>query len=115
MLAPKQSDLQNKLLRLLPSSDFDLIAQDLEYVDLPRGMQLALMGRAIEHVYFMESGIGSVVTTTPEGHHAEAGTFGFDGYVPTTALGGVHVSPHDVNIQVAGDGHRIPYGAFSEG
>jgi CRP-like cAMP-binding protein len=114
MSAPKQSEVQNKLLRLLPSSDFDLMAQDLEYVDLPRGMQLALMGEAIEHVYFMESGIGSVVTTTPEGNHAEAGIFGFDGYVPTTALGGVHVSPHDVNIQVAGDGHRIPYGAFQQ-
>jgi CRP-like cAMP-binding protein len=114
MSAPKQSEVQNKLLRLLPSSDFDLITQDLEYVHLPRGMPLAVMGEAIEHVYFMESGIGSVVTTTPEGNHAEAGIFGFDGYVPTTALGGVHVSPHDVNIQAAGDGHRIPYGAFQQ-
>ncbi len=104
--------LYNKLLALLPAADFDRIVNDLTHVELPRGSILAAAGERIEHVYFLTSGIASVVITTSAGRRAEAGLFGWDGYLPTSAAIGFELSPHDVNIQVAGDGARMHFDAF---
>lgn len=112
MLTAKQSSVQNKLLALLPASDFDQIAPDLEFLDLPRGHQLAKSGEAINYIYFLTSGIASVVVTTPEGNSVEGGIFGFEGYVPVSAIAESETSPHDVNIQLAGNGYRLSYEAF---
>jgi CRP-like cAMP-binding protein len=102
----------NRLLALLPAADFELFVPDLEHVVLPRGTTLQTTGEPIDYVYFLTGGIGSVVVTTPEGHQAEAGLFGWDGYVPTSAVTGVEISPHDVTMQVAGDAGRMSYDAF---
>jgi CRP-like cAMP-binding protein len=112
MATPQQPTIQNKLLRLLPAEDFDKVAGDLTHVVLPRGTSLAETGEPIENIYFMTSGIGSVIVTTPEGHRTEAGLFGFDGYVPTSAMIGTELAPHDVTVQVAGEGYRMSYEAF---
>jgi CRP-like cAMP-binding protein len=112
MTSPQQSSIQNKLLAILPAADFQQVAVNLDYIDLPRGTSLAKVGKPIEHVYFLASGIGSLVATTPAGHRAEAGIFGFDGYVPTTAIAEVETSSHDVTMQVAGDAYRMDYGRF---
>jgi CRP-like cAMP-binding protein len=63
-------------------------------------------------VYFLTSGIGSVVVTTPEGHRAEAGLFGSDGYVPTSAVAEVEFSPHDVSVQLDAEAYTMEYSAF---
>lgn len=109
---PHHPSIQNKLLSILPQEDFVRVAEDLSHITLPRGTVLAKVGKPIEHVYFLTSGIGSLVATTPEGHRAEAGIFGFDGYVPTTAIAEVETSSHDVAMQVGGDAYRIEYGRF---
>ncbi|CAK7255777.1 MULTISPECIES: Crp/Fnr family transcriptional regulator [unclassified Shinella] len=112
-MAALQPDMdQNRLLATLPKADLEQIADDLEYVSLPLGTSLAGVGKPIEYVYFLTDGIGSVVVTTPEGYRTEAGIFGFDGYVPTSAIAGVEVSPHDVVIMVEGGGYRMAYDAF---
>ncbi|WP_313618009.1 Crp/Fnr family transcriptional regulator [Agrobacterium sp.] len=107
-----QESVPNKVLSILPAADFALVAKHLEYIDLPQGTVLARVGEPIEFVYFLTSGIGSLVTTTPEGNRAEAGIFGFDGYVPTTAMAEVETSSHDVGMQVAGTAYRIDYPNF---
>ncbi len=112
MVVTTQGSIRNKLLAILPPSDFKRVADSLEYIDLPRGTVLAKVGKPIEHVYFLTSGIGSLVATTPEGNQAEAGIFGFDGYVPTTAIAEVETSSHDVAMQVAGDAYRLDYVRF---
>jgi CRP-like cAMP-binding protein len=112
MVPSQQLPTRNKLLAILPDQDLDRLVDDLEHIDLPRGTTLAKVGEPIEHVYFLTSGIGSLVTTMPDGRRAEAGVFGFDGYVPTTAIAEVETSSHDVWMQVAGDAYRMPYRRF---
>jgi CRP-like cAMP-binding protein len=114
MSVHRQDAIHNKLLSLLPDADFQQIAPDLEYIALPRGTLIVAAGGPIRHVYFLTEGIGSVVATTPEGHRAEAGIFGFDGYVPTSAVAELDYSPHDVNIQLKGEGYRLSYDRFCE-
>lgn len=112
MTAPHQSFMQNKLLALLPAADYQQLAADLEHVNLPRATQLAKAGKEIDYVYFMTSGVASIVATTPEGRRAEAGIFGFDGYVPTSAASGAETSSHDVEVQIEGDAYRMDYEIF---
>ena len=79
MKVRRQEDIRTKLLALLPAADFEQVAPDLEFVTLPQGTLLVKAGQPIEDIYFLTSGIGSVVVETPEGHRTEAGLFGFDG------------------------------------
>lgn len=102
----------NKLLDLLPSSDYKAIVGDTTYVELSRGTLLAKTGEPIKKVYFLTAGIGSVLVTTREGKQAEAGIVGSDGYIPTAAIAGVETSSYDVLVQVAAKGYEMSYENF---
>jgi CRP-like cAMP-binding protein len=99
------------LLALLPEREFVSIASSLEPVDLPRGYIIVGPGHQIEHVYFLCSGIGSVVTHMTETQRAEAGMFGREGFSPTSAGVGGSISVHEVLMQVEGNGFRMPVAA----
>jgi CRP-like cAMP-binding protein len=107
---PEFSD--NKLLSLLPSESLTQAAVSLEFTKLARGTQLAAAGKPIDHVYFLTSGIGSVLAVTPEGSAAEAGIFGREGYIPTSAVSGSEQSAFDVTVQIDAAGYRIPFEEF---
>ncbi|SMF57940.1 cAMP-binding domain of CRP or a regulatory subunit of cAMP-dependent protein kinases [Xaviernesmea oryzae] len=104
--------VQNYLLRLLPPEELGMFSLQLKPIDLPKDFLIAPAGGAIEHVYFPDSGIGSVVAVSPEGNKVEAGLFGRDGFSPVQAAVGSNVSPHEIVMQVAGAGRRIPIAAF---
>ena len=112
MISPAQSSVTNKLLNILPESDYGQIAQDLEFLKLSRGTVVAHAGQPIDYIYFLTSGIGSIIATTPEGNRAEAGIFGSDGYVPTSAVASTENSPHEVVILLDSEGYRMDYGCF---
>ncbi len=102
----------NKLLALLPGDDLEDVANRLEPVSLTHGMMLGEEGQPIEHVYFLTKGICSVIAKTPEGARAEAGIFGYDGYIPTSAIADVDVYTYDVYVQLDSAGYRIQYDDF---
>jgi len=112
MISPAQSSVTNKLLNILPESDYGQIAQDLEFLKLSRGTVVAYAGQPIDYIYFLTSGIGSIIASTPEGNRAEAGIFGSDGYVPTSAVASTENSPHEVVILLDSEAYRMDYGRF---
>lgn len=112
MLSPARTPDTNRLLALLPRSDYDRVATDLEPVHLAAGTLLAEEGQTIDHVYFLTDGIGSVVPKTPRGSRAEAGIFGKEGYIPSSAVTGTDVYTYDVRIQIRAEGYRLTYDHF---
>ncbi len=102
----------NNLLRLLPEADFELVASTLKHGVFLKGTPLAYRDQPIDAVYFLTSGIGSVVITTPDGRRAEAGIFGFDGYIPTSAVTGARISSYDVTVQIDAEGYGVDYDDF---
>ncbi len=112
MHASSHPCLRNRLLSLLPQAEFDAVVADLSPVELPRGTIIAHAHEAIEHVYFLCSGIGSVVTVSTEGQRAEAGMFGREGFAPTSGGVGGAMSYHEVTMQIAGEGFRMPVEAL---
>lgn len=106
--------LRNRLLSLLPLAEFSSLVDDLEPVDLPRGEVIVTANGNIEHVYFLCGGIASVITASKDGHRAEAGMVGREGFCPTSAGVGGTISIHEVLMQVPGDAYRMPIGTTAK-
>jgi CRP-like cAMP-binding protein len=107
MQTPYHTPLRNRLLAHTPDEEFRLIEPTLERIELEWGKVIAGADRPIDYVYFLCSGIGSVVTVSTEGQKAQAGMFGREGFSPTSAGVGGTISVQEVLVQVPGTGFRI--------
>ncbi|CCF18708.1 Transcriptional regulator, Crp family [Pseudorhizobium banfieldiae] len=114
MSAISSSSIRNVLLSKLPPEELAKFSTDLERLELPKGFLIAAFNDPIDHVYFPDSGIGSVVAVSPEGNKAEAGMFGREGFSPVQAAVGAEISPHEIVMQHSGSGHRITSRRFLE-
>src|SRR3954468_5474159 len=101
------SVLRNRLLLALSVQDFGLLEPQLERVPLPIGTRLVEPNAPIEHVYFLEQGIASVVAATPQGRRIEVGVVGREGLTGIPVLLRLDRTPHACFIQTAGEGLRI--------
>ncbi len=110
MSDPTRPSVRNRLLAQLCSEDFDLLQPHLELVTLNRGDVLITPSQPIEHVYFLEAGITSVIANTAGGRRIEIGLTGRDGLAGTPDLLGVDSTPHETFMQIAGSGLRIKTG-----
>ena len=111
---PTQSFVRNCLLSALAADDFALVAPHLEAVDLDKDMVLCREDQPIDHAYFPDRGIGSMVASVPHIHQVEVGIFGRDGMAGTPLLLGTSTATQSTFMQVAGDGYRISSGALEE-
>jgi CRP-like cAMP-binding protein len=98
---------KNGILAALPPDDLDLLRPRLEPVDLPLRIRLAAANQTIEHVYFPEAGIASIVTGLRHESPIEVGIIGREGFVNLAVVMGSDQSPNDVFVQSAGHGHRM--------
>ncbi|MDY8107985.1 Crp/Fnr family transcriptional regulator [Fulvimarina sp. 2208YS6-2-32] len=74
----------------------------LERIDRARGDTVISASTHIEHVWFPESGICSLVLTSNDGRSAEIGIVGREGVVGGAAAFGVDTLPHSSLMQVPG-------------
>jgi CRP-like cAMP-binding protein len=92
----------------LAPADLALLKPDLESIELPLRRQLESRGRPIEHIYFLDSGLGSMVVSAGANHNIEVGIVGREGMTGLPVLLGTDRSVHETFIQTAGNGRRIP-------
>jgi CRP-like cAMP-binding protein len=92
----------------MPAADFTRLAPHLQPVDFGLGEILIAAGAKATHAHFIESGLGSVVALTREGHRIEVNVFGVEGLSAPGVPFGIDRSPLEHLIQVAGRGLRIP-------
>jgi CRP-like cAMP-binding protein len=109
---PDQSTLNNRLLTALSPQDFALLAPLLEPVDLFRDYVLAIPNTPIRDVYFIESGMVSVVAEKADGRSIEVGVYGRDRMGPSTVLLGSDQTPHHQYMQIAGTGLKLSTSDF---
>jgi CRP-like cAMP-binding protein len=107
MAVSTQVPVRNRLLATLAPADFSLLEPQLERVPLPAGMRLIEPNTPIEHVYFLEQGIASVVATTPQDRRIEVGIIGREGLTGVPVLLGTDRTPHECFIETAGEGMRM--------
>jgi len=97
---------QNRILLALSKSDRALILPLLDLVELELGQPIEKANKRIEHAYFPESGIISVVVKSGD-DQIEVGLIGREGVSATAVALGNDRSPHDSYVQMAGSAYRI--------
>jgi hypothetical protein len=97
----------NRLLGLLPRADYQRLLPHLQPVPLEYRQSLYEANKPIGFVYFIETGVGSLVNTMANGQAAEVGTIGSEGMVGLPLVLGDNRAPSSVYIQVPGAGLRM--------
>jgi CRP-like cAMP-binding protein len=98
--------VSNRILSRLSRDDLRLLQPHLEAVDLPVRKQLTARNKRVEHVYFPDSGIASIVANGE--HELEIGIIGREGMTgASVVLGDDTPAPHQTYMQVAGNGQRL--------
>src|ERR1700745_652261 len=96
---------ENKILAALPNGSREWV-QTLEPVRLQPGMVLYEPDETIEHVYFLNGALVSIISTHSEGSTVEIGLGGNEGIVGVLAiLGGV--TPYCAIVQMGGTAFRV--------
>lgn len=97
-----QADTANLLLQTLSAGDYALLEPDLKRTALHLRAHLVEADTAIEHVYFPEGGVHSIITDQEGGDPVEFGLFGRDGMSGAPVLLGSGQTPHRCFVQVNG-------------
>jgi CRP-like cAMP-binding protein len=104
----------NRLLGLLSPQDYARLHPHLERMPLDYRMSLYEANKRIEFVYFIETGVGSLVNTMANNQAAEVGTIGNEGVVGVPIVLGDERAPTSVYIQVPGVGLRMTAALFKK-
>ena len=106
--------INNRLLKALSPEDFEALQQFLEPVELKLRTNLVEIDRDIEHVYFLETGIASVVAASADNERIEVGHIGWEGMSGTAICLGVSKGSTETFMQVAGHGTRVRRADFED-
>src|SRR5690242_13975612 len=101
------NSIENAILRHLPDREFALLQNHLEFVALPQKMELQGPGQPIEHGWFINRGLISILVTT-EARSVEVGVMGREGFVGVELGMGFITTPHLLIVQVPGNAYRVP-------
>jgi CRP-like cAMP-binding protein len=104
MSVVNQPEVQNRLLRALSPTQFQLLSDHLRAVDLPLRHVLVEANEHTSHVCFIESGLGSVVASSVDGQTIEVGHVGREGMTGFHVLHYVESTPNKTYMQVGGSG-----------
>ena len=104
MISPQ---IKNQLLSALVNDQYQHLLPHLQRVDLPLGEVIYSAGRDIEHVYFPEDSVVSLLATLENGATTEVGLVGREGMVGLTVFLGGAVTPERALVQLAGSALRL--------
>ena len=99
--------IKNFLLQAIPEEEYKTLRPFLQAVDVPRHLILDEAGEKIEHGYFLDEGMTSLVVLTRDGRSVEVGVVGREGMVGVPVVMGIRQSPFRCIMQIGGAGHRI--------
>jgi CRP-like cAMP-binding protein len=93
------ADQRNRILGAMSQKDTDSFFSDLYPVSWSLRQIVYEVGAPLEHVYFVERGIVSILTKLSTGEGIEAGMIGFEGVVGLAALFGDEMSGQQMIVQ----------------
>ena len=102
----------NRLLALLTAKDYARLRPHLHHTQLDYRQSLYRANKPIEFVYFIETGVGSLVNTMANDQAAEVGTIGNEGVVGLPIVLGDDRAPTSVYVQVPGAGLMMTAALF---
>jgi CRP-like cAMP-binding protein len=105
---------KNRILAALPSNEYNVFAHNIEHLNLSYGKVLYDFGDEIRYVYFLNSGMGSLLSVTEDGAIIEVGMVGNEGMLGMPIIMGMQIMPYRVTMQVAGTAMRVRAGLVKQ-
>jgi CRP-like cAMP-binding protein len=99
--------VRNVLLLEIPPTEFSTIEPHLEFVNFDNADRLEREGNHISAVYFLNSGIGSMIVESKDGRSVEVGVAGREDMIGLQLAAGLDEFSYSVVMQVPGDGFRV--------
>ncbi len=113
-LSLTRASLRNHLFAKMRPDDWSLIAPLLEPITLKERQVVEVPGKPITHVYFIETGVVSVVAVNADDHRIEVGVIGKEGMTGVPLVMGDNKAQHSAYMQIAGNGFRMAATPFVE-
>ena len=107
-MLPRGHHIRNRLLAVMDSSDLQRLLPSLEEVPLALGQVLEVPGKLISHVYFIQSGLVSVLALSGPNRRIEFGMVGAEGMTGFAAILDDDRSANQIVVQGAGVALRMP-------
>lgn len=98
-------NVRNQILLGIPPNEREILLKKLEFTELPRTTVLNEAGQPIKQVYFINSGLASVLNVMNDGKLVEVGLSGAEGFIGLPLLAGFKSSAARVIMQVGGSGY----------
>lgn len=106
-IPPVSLDIANGLLLALPPEAAAEILPRMELVELQRGTALGEVGQTVEHVYFVNRGLVSLMQSMRDGRAVDVATVGIEGLADPCTLLGLDHAILDVIVHVPGEAYRL--------
>ena len=100
-------EIGNLILLALPSQECTRLFPSLEFVRLNLHHVMHEAGEVMKSAYFLNCGLGSVLTVMPDGKSVEVGLIGKEGFVGTAIAFDYRTSPLRVVVQADATGYRV--------
>ncbi len=102
-----RKQVTNFILRSLPRSESSLLLPSLEFIRLRLHQVLHEAGEAIRSGYFLNNGLGSLLTLQPDGKTVEVGLTGREGFIGLPVIFGFKSSGLRAVTQGDGTAYRV--------
>jgi CRP-like cAMP-binding protein len=99
---------RNRILAALPPDEWARLREHAQWVPMPLAKVVFEPNQPIEHVYFPEEGVVSIVGLVEDGSAVETATVGNEGMAGVPVFLGAMQMAGQAFVQVAGSAWRIP-------
>jgi CRP-like cAMP-binding protein len=104
---------RNRLLFALPLTNLKRLMPELEQIRCERGQILIDADSPLDHIFFPDSGVVSVVAVYADGSIIEMATIGREGCTAVQAVFGAKTSSIRLLVQIPGGAAKMPRAAFT--
>src|SRR6202047_3415191 len=104
---------RNRLLLALPSRNLKRLMPELEQIRCQRAQVLVNADSSLDHIFFPDSGVVSVVAVYADGSVIEMATIGREGCSGVQAILGAKRSSVQLLVQIPGSAARMSRAAFT--
>jgi CRP-like cAMP-binding protein len=104
---------RNRLLFALPLTNLKRLMPELEQIRCQRGQILMDADSPLDHIFFPDSGVVSVVAVYADGSIIEMATIGREGCTAMQAVFGAKTSSIRLLVQIPGGAAKMPRAAFT--
>ncbi len=112
-MSPVSDWPRNRLLLALPSRNLARLTPDLEHIRCEREQVLIEADGALDHIYFPDSGVVSVLAVYADGSAIEMATIGREGCTGVQAVFGARTSSIRLYVQIPGSAAKMSRAAFT--